>query len=175
MFFKNTVKAILIITGLCMVILTLLSYSSEMKSMLLRDHAAYDQVISGVNILYAFIFLGGYAGILAWTLFRIRWWKPALLIPVFCCWAMCGRTVAYSRNAHFQLSLGWYYLPTGDEMYFCNEKDDLEPVPEDQVRITGISCRRINFRTNSLNKTCFIGPFTWESCKRVFSEIGPVR
>lgn len=152
-----------------MLIGTIMIFLNDIKILFTRESAAYSSIISDVNQLYTIIFFIGYLGmtVLVFRQFSTR--NLLVLSLVLVLWLLSGRVAAVKAFPDGRVITGWYYIET-NSFKLCKENEDCESVlfKETKVKLLPLWCISIN--NKDTNRVIFIGPFTWNSCIKIFEE-----
>lgn len=166
---KIIIKTSIILIALCMLASTIMIFLSDIKILLTRESAAYLSNISDVNHIFSVLFFIGYSCVTVLVFRKFSTRKVLMLLSVFILWLLSGRVVAFKAFPDGRIITGWYYMET-NSFKLCKENDDCESVLFKETKVKRLPLWCISINNNFTNKVIFIGPFTWNSCAKLFEE-----
>lgn len=166
---KVIIKTSIILIGLCMLAGTIIIFLNDIKILFTRESAAYLSSISDVNQVFSVLFFIGYLFVTVLVFRKFSTRKVLVLLLLFILWLLSGRVVAFKAFPDGRVITGWYYMEA-NSFNLCKENNDCESVVFKQTKVKRLPLWCISINNKVINKVIFIGPFTWNSCAKLFEE-----
>jgi hypothetical protein len=166
---KVIIKTKIILIALFMLAGTVMIFLSDIKILFTRESAAYLSNISDVNHVASVLFFIGYLFVTVLVFRKFSTPKILTLLIMLLLWLLSGRVVAFKAFPDGRIITGWYYIET-NKFNLCENDIDCEGIISKETTISKLPLWRISINSKYTNNIIFVGPFTWDSCYKVFES-----
>ena len=166
---KVIIKVFIVLIAFVMLTATVLFIFTDPEILFVRESAAYLSRISVINRGTSVLFFIVYLLLTVLSIKRFGISKILALLLVLVLWIFSGRVVAFKAFPDGRIITGWYYIET-DKFNLCENDIDCEGVIAKEFKVTNLPLWRINIKTNTFDKTVFVGPFVSKSWERVLGK-----